>query len=196
MTLPILVDCDEVLADFTGAAIAVAERELGVTLTKEGITTWDFISPVPGLREALTRAVNDGLCRNLLPCDGAGDFLSELERRYGKDNVLVLTRPWTVAPGVASKTWLAQRAAWLEDFGVAENRQIQTGVPKLRVPGFLIDDALHNVRDRAQGQRYCLARPWNANPAELGGCPRGTYAQCLAYLKWAAHPQAVGSAVV
>lgn len=188
MTLPILVDCDEVLADFTRAALDIAARDLNVHLRKEDLHVWDFISPVPGLREAITRAVNDGLCRNLLPCDGAGEFLDELERRYGSENVLVLTRPWTTAPGVVSKTWLCQRAAWLEAFGVPENRLIQTGAPKRLFPGILLDDAPHNVVDRPAGQRYCIARPWNRNPAELNGCPRGTYAECLSYLR-TQHPQ-------
>jgi 5'(3')-deoxyribonucleotidase len=183
MTLPILVDCDEVLADFTRAALDVAERELGVVMRKEDLHVWDFIKPVPGLREAITRAVASGLCRNLLPCDGAGEFLSELERTYGEDNVLVLTRPWTTAPGVVCKSWLAQRAAWLEDFGVPEHRLIQTGVRKGYFLGVLIDDAAHNLADREAGQRYCIARPWNRDTSTLGGCPRGTYAECLAYLR-------------
>lgn len=179
MTLPILVDCDGVLADFTQAALVVAERELGVHLREEDLTTWDYISPVNGLREAITRAVNDGLCRNLLPCDGAGEFLSELERRYGAENVLVLTRPWLASPGCVSKTWLAQRAAWLEDFGVPESRLIQTGVSKDYFPGLLIDDAPHNLVNRAPGSRYCIARPWNVDTPG----PRGTYADCLLHLR-------------
>jgi 5'(3')-deoxyribonucleotidase len=179
MTLPILVDCDEVLADFTRAALDVAERELGVVMRKEDLHVWDFIKPVPGLREAITRAVASGLCRNLLPCDGAGEFLSELERTYGEDNVLVLTRPWTTAPGVVCKSWLAQRAAWLEDFGVPESRLIQTGTPKWRVPGFLVDDAPHNLGQRGPGGDFCLARPWNRSYTGV----RGSYAECLAYLR-------------
>jgi 5'(3')-deoxyribonucleotidase len=179
MTLPILVDCDEVLADFTRAALDVAERELGVVLRKEDLTTWDFIAPVPGLREAITRAVSRGMCRNLLPCDGAGQFLSELERTYGEDNVLVLTRPWTTSPGVVCKSWLAQRAAWLEDFGVPESRLIQTGTPKWRIPGFLVDDAPHNLGQRGPGGDFCLARPWNRSYTGV----RGSYADCLAYLR-------------
>jgi 5'(3')-deoxyribonucleotidase len=183
VTLPILVDCDEVLADFTRAAIDVAQNELGVTMRKEDLMTWDFISPVPGLREAITRAVSDGLCRNLHSCDGAGEFLSALERRYGEENVLVLTRPWTVSPGVVSRTWLAQRAAWLEDFGVPESRLLQTGVRKGYFPGLLIDDAPHNLASREPGQRFCIARPWNRDESTLGGCPRGDYAACLRYLR-------------
>ena len=180
MTLPILVDCDGVLADFEQAVLDIASRTFDVHVTKDQLTRWDQVCMLhPELRDAVSRAVNHGLCRNLLPCDGAGDFMSALERAFGADNVLVLTRPWTTAPGVVCKSWLAQRAAWLETFGVPENRLIQTGAPKRHVPGFLIDDGPHNLGHRAPGSEFCIARPWNADVK----CPRGTYADCLRYLE-------------
>jgi 5'(3')-deoxyribonucleotidase len=180
MTLPILVDCDGVLADFEQAVLDIAEREYDITLRKDELTNWDHVCTLhPGLRSEVGKAISRGMCRNLLPCDGAGQFLPELERTYGEDKVLVLTRPWTTAPGVVCKSWLAQRAAWLEDFGVPESRLIQTGTPKWRIPGFLIDDAPHNLGQRGPGGDFCLARPWNRAYAGV----RGTYADCLAYLK-------------
>jgi hypothetical protein len=174
MTLPILVDCDGVLSDFMEVCLRIARETFGREHTEAEITQWDTEKALnlPGLFAEIERQINHGLCRNMQPLDGAREFLDALESRFGKENVLVLTTPW-------NKVWLPQRAAWLEDFGVPEKRQIQTQAPKRYVQGFLIDDGPHNLGQRPIGQEYCIARPWNADVK----CPRGSYSECLAYLQ-------------
>ena len=114
------------------------------------------------------------------PILGAPEFYAEL-RRLG--DVRVCTTPMTVA-------WLSQRAAWLVEFGVPLNEQIQWCDKHELVPAYdvLIDDKAENciAFAAAGGVAFCIATPYNttlANGSETSAIKRGTHAECLAWLR-------------
>jgi 5'(3')-deoxyribonucleotidase len=173
MTGPILVDCDGVLSDFSGACLDLAAEKFNVYAVEADITQWDIAKAIgcPGLYpEVSRRVIENEFCYRLRPHVGGLDFLRELETLVGKENVLVCTSPWNAE-------WMSQRAAWLEDVArVPLARQIQCSRKDL-VSGYLVDDRASTISERGSG--FCIARPWNV---DVRGA-RGDYRACLATVR-------------
>ncbi len=174
MSLPILLDCDEILSDFVGAVLQLAKDEAGIKHRFEDVKGWDMSKELgwPGLNDAVTHAIkHKDLCARLKEIDGAIPWLRDLEETFGADRVFVCTSPWNAE-------WAGQRAGWLEQRGVPMKRQIQCGAKHL-IPGFLVDDAQHHIDKRAPGQGFLIAAPWNS-PRDI--YPRGDHAAAKAWL--------------
>jgi 5'(3')-deoxyribonucleotidase len=176
MSLPILIDCDEVLADFVGACLQLAADKGGIYATKEQITGWDIGKAIgwPQLNTAVTEAIRTReLTLRLKEVPGSIPWLRDVEQTFGADRVYVCTSPW-------NGPWADQRISWLENRGVPLKRIIQMS-PKHLLPGFLVDDALHHATARPAGTAFVIAQPWNKDtPADI---PRGDHSAALAWLK-------------
>lgn len=193
--LRILCDCDGVLADFVGLVLDYVRNKTGLSYRPEAVDQWDCFKCL-GLSEhwPYFRDACDGLelCRSMrevvwqLPGGlvPAHEFFAELERIAGDPaRVVVCTTPMTVS-------WLSQRAAWLEAFGVPLARQKHTHDKADLVGAWdvLIDDKAEHCADftRAGGVAFCIATPYNTHLADLPGgaaIARGSHADCLRYLR-------------
>ena len=177
--LRILCDVDGVLADFVGLVLDYAARSYGLSACRrEAVDQWDCFAAL-GMPTEWPRfhAACDTLelCRSMAEIPGAREFYAEL-RRIGE--VRVCTSPMNAR-------WLTQRAEWLEMFGVPLNEQIHWH-DKHELAGaydVLIDDKAENCEAfwRAGGEAYCIATPYNVRVA--AHIPRGTHAECLAWLR-------------
>ena len=173
-TNPILIDCDDVLADLCGACVLLM-RDAGLDYPEVTHMRDDHLSNwrQPDFLCRLNPAVIERqFCYRLAELPGAIAWLRSLEREHGSDNVFVCTSPWNAE-------WTAQRAAWLERRGVPLKRQIQCSAKHL-VMGRLVDDRPGVAATRPEGQTFCLTRPWNAASAEP---VRGGYAEASAWLR-------------
>lgn len=168
--LPILIDCDEVLSDFSGEVCRLG-REHAVYAMREDITQFDIGAAIGWnrWRDAVDSAImHRELVYRMPPIEGAIAWLRGIEDEFGADRVYVCTSPWNAE-------WAGQRSAWLSERGVPITRQIQCKAKQL-VAGHLIDDSVANLKGRLG---FCIARPWNAGYAG----PRGDYAAALAWLR-------------
>ena len=180
-SLPILIDCDEVLADFVGAVLQLA-RGRGITASRADVTEWDIGKAIgwPGFASAVTYHVDAGLCGRLHEVPGAIGWLRRVECEFGAERVFICTSPWNAA-------WAGQRSQWLVDRGVPTSRQIQMAEKHL-LPGHLIDDAAHHINGdpakgrppRPDGQGFLVAAPWNSDG---GRHPRGSLEDALVWLR-------------
>ncbi len=188
MKEPILIDCDEVLADFVGACLRLARTFYGIHATRADVTGWDIgvCLKWPEFAAEITRQVNENdLCKRLDEMPGALDWLREIEAEFGVDRVLVCTSPWNAA-------WLEQRARWLEERGVPLRRQVHCSAKHWHA-GYLIDDAQHHIvgdpakgyAPRAVNRGFIVAAPWNSPAVSPAGFAyaRGDLAAALAWLK-------------
>jgi 5'(3')-deoxyribonucleotidase len=182
MKLPILIDCDEVLADFVGTCLQLARDKAGIHAAEDQITGWNIGEAIgwQGLDAAITHAITyNDLTARIKEIPSAVAWLRDVEDTFGKDRVYICTSPWNAE-------WAGQRAAWLAARGVPIGRQIQMSA-KYLLPGLLIDDALHHIEGdarrpaRPDGSGFLLAKPWNkkAKPTT----PRGDYAAAMQWLK-------------
>lgn len=188
--LRILCDCDGVLSDFVGLVLDYVGRNTGLYYRREAVREWDCFA-VLGLSEHWsyfrTQCDMFDLCRGMEIMPGARELWAEIERI--DPDAKVCTTPMTVA-------WLSQRAAWLEAFGVPLKRQWQgEGKEAFAAPGrgdVLIDDKPENCEAfvRAGGRAFCIAAAYNGGVRAAAHVPRGTHAECVAWLRSIAHPAA------
>lgn len=177
----ILCDVDCVLADFAGLVLDYVQRNTGLSYRPEALDDWDMLGCL-GLGDhwPYFRAQCDslGLCRTMRPLPGARAFYAELERIAGAGAVKVCTTPMT--PG-----WLTQRAEWLVEFGVPLEHHIQIHHKEDLAGAWdvLIDDKAENCEAfvSAGGWAFCIAYPHNVHVSP--DVPRGTHAECLAWLR-------------
>jgi 5'(3')-deoxyribonucleotidase len=145
MQLPILLDCDGVLADFLTTVL----REAGIDRTTKEITDWD-------LRESLTadehlRVIrilsdSDDIARKMDVMPGAQAAVDEM--RAAGFHIVVVTSPWD-----SNKTWEHQRRKWLAThFGVKSNNIVSTASKHLVDGAVLVDDKVQTV-ERWRSQR-------------------------------------------
>lgn len=159
MSKIILVDCDGVLSNLIHSVCALAHEKAGIFAKEEDVSDYDYGKALGWNRWewAVEAAVkNNDFVYRMRPYSGATIFLRELERKAGKQNVFVCTKPWEGLP-----EWLAQRSAWLRDvMGVETKRQIHCSKKDL-VEGLLVDDDPRNLAGRQFHEAYCVERPWN-----------------------------------
>lgn len=182
--LRILCDVDGVLADFVGLVLDYVQRNTGMSVQREAIDRWDCFAAV-GLSDhwPYFREQCDGLelCRKMPALSGAAEFYAELSRL---GTVRVCTTPMTVS-------WLSQRAAWLVEFGVPLSEQLhmhdKSDLTRSACGAFgfdvLIDDRVENCEAfvRAGGKAFCISAAYNTH---VSACvPRGTHAECLAWVR-------------
>ncbi len=183
MNSPILVDCDGVLSNVVDSFLNLAATKFNVFKKREDVTSTNIGAAIgcPALDYLVDEEVLHGeLCYRMKPIAEGLLFFRTLEATYGSENVFVATVPWAGdSRERATGEWSSQRYAWLRDhLGVRRNRVYMAG-NKDHIQGILIDDCESNLKNRAEGQAYCIATPYNT---EYGG-PRGDYGQCLEWLK-------------
>lgn len=184
LDLPLMVDADNVLIDFTGACLQLAADKFNVFKTPEDVTGSE-IGPSIGC-PALEYLIDDEVLHHeftyrMKPLSAGVLFFKALEEIYGPDNVFVCTKPWGGdSRERATGEWASQRYAWLRDhLGVLRNRVYMAGGRKQHVQGILIDDSVKNLEKRSPGQAFCIAHPYNTGYTG----PRGNYQDCLEWLK-------------
>ena len=134
----ILLDCDDVIADFRGLAIAEAERLFGVKCNPPpGV--WDvFTMFEPSQSKALKeQSYKPGFCSKIKPFDGAVEFVSKLQTIGA---VYIVTSP------TQSPTWCYERTQWLHEyFGIYHRRVIFSGSKYVESGDVFIDDHAKHV---------------------------------------------------
>lgn len=145
----VLLDCDGVLSDFTGAYLKVIEDLTGSGYSREVVDRWHikdcaFFRDLRCRYPDIERDINEEIHRpgfaggmDVLP--GAGEAVARLREMA---EVYVVSSPWWSSP-----LWMYERTRWLGTrFGLEAGRVIQTSA-KHRVHGdVLVDDHPGNVQ--------------------------------------------------
>lgn len=134
----ILLDCDGVLADFTGAMLATLNDRHGTQHVKADVTDWDMGAALGvGMTEICEIANTPSFCRDLPVLPGAQEAVYRLRARY---DVIVVTSP------MAGPFWCYERYAWLrENFGFSMKNVIHAASKHHVAGDILIDDRDKNV---------------------------------------------------
>lgn len=134
----VLLDCDGVLSDFIGGALAVINELYGTAFTREQITEFDFTKSLgmsPAAAAACKRAIGtaSGFARHLDVYPGAVDGVRQLQE-ISED--YIVTSPWN-----SNSTWCHDREWWLDrHFGIPHARVIHASAKHLVVGDVLVDD--------------------------------------------------------
>lgn len=137
----LLVDVDEVLADFQTPIFVIVEELFGKKLTPYDFETWDMFSVFdPDERKAIFERVSQpGFCQQFVPKEGAVEAIAEIRTLV---DVTPVTRPFP------SQTWAHDRMLWLYDhFGFKEPEIIHTAAKHLVHGDALLDDNPQHVLD-------------------------------------------------
>lgn len=165
MTTRIGVDCDGVLADFSGLALHHINTMLGTAYTHEDVRRFDFSDLVPHespQRETFRNNLDWSRADMLKAYPHAKALLTEL----GK-----LGPVWVVtSPMHNNQRWVYDRLAWLQDeLGVDRHRVAFMSDKSAFDGAVLIDDYagnLHQFEDGGNGRRGIL---WRQPYSEDGG---------------------------
>lgn len=163
----ILLDVDEVLADFESPYLRIVNEVAGLNIRPEDRTEWEVLATVPEeFHEAIReRAQEEGFCRNLAILPGAQDAVEKL-RAIGQ--VYAVTSPWD-----GHKTWCWERTEWLkEHLGFKKTEVLHVSAKQIIRGNVFIDDRPDNLTEWAKFSRInCLAllwdRPFNRSNRDL-----------------------------
>lgn len=160
----VLLDCDEVLADFVGSVLSAAAEETGFEYRREEFHTWDIFDQIGGGPEvvsAIRRRVSEpGFCSQILPLPGAVEGFELLTEMA---DVYVVTTAWN------SPTWMAERERWLARHFRLHRDHVIFATHKYLVHGdFFVDDKPDNVR-LWDAHRDGVALLWDAGHNRLDG---------------------------
>jgi 5'(3')-deoxyribonucleotidase len=148
------VDVDEVLADFQGAGLEIANEAFGTKKTILDLEDWGFFEHFTDEEQAYLRAECEqpGFCSSLRVLPGAQEGIRRL-REIGR--VFIVTSPFT------SHTWVSEREWWLKKhFGFAKDDLIHTSAKyKVDLDAFL-DDRPKNVVQWSERYPSRLAMLW------------------------------------
>lgn len=130
----LLLDVDEVLADFQTPTFDIIYRLLGRRLTPDDYEVWDMFSLFNDEeRKAIFAEVEKpGFCRNLKPIPGSIEGVAELR---------TIVDVFPVTSHFHSLTWVHERDAWLLDHHGFKKREIvHTGAKFLVNGDYILDD--------------------------------------------------------
>lgn len=134
----VLVDCDGVLADFIGGALATINERCGTSYTREQVTEFNFtrsLGMTPQQAAATKRIIGNAerFALNLDVYPGAVDGVRRLREIA---SVHIVTSPWNSNP-----TWTHDREAWLlRHFGIQHGEVTHTSAKDGVFGHVLIDD--------------------------------------------------------
>lgn len=139
----LLLDCDQVLADFVGAYLDTVADFTGITYKREALPSWKIQDHLPLTKEQ-KRLVSDavrseGWCARIKPCAGAVEGFAEIRDIC---DVRIVTSPW---PG---NYWAGERIEWLHHYFDIPLKHVYQLSEKESVWGDLIvDDKAETVVD-------------------------------------------------
>jgi len=151
----LLVDVDEVLADFCTPVFDLAEKLFGQKLTVTDFDTWDLFDRFSKAEcKALFDAIEQpGYCAALTPTPGSQEAIQEL-RNYV--DVYVVTSPFP------SPTWVSERYLWLhEHFNFKPSQVIATSSKFVVVGDAFLDDRPENVVDWLEAHPQKTGMLWH-----------------------------------
>lgn len=112
----VLLDVDEVLADFQTPALKVMHQVTGHPWAAEDIDDWDVFSVLnpEQLAETFQVVKAAGFCSSLQPLPGAVEAVREMRSMFS--DVHLVTSPFYGSP-----TWVQERTEWIADiFGLTD----------------------------------------------------------------------------
>lgn len=166
----VLLDCDGVLADFTGGVLKVFNERNGTSFTSEDITYWDMAHCLGVPNHVIYDiASEEGFCARLNPIPGVVDALDSL---YKIADVYCVTSPIHT-----SRYWMYERTNWLHDLGITPSRIIQSSAKYLLMGDVFIDDKPRSVQSWVYARNKWLNRT-DGDGAFLWAQPYNSAAGC------------------
>lgn len=151
----VLLDCDGVLADFTGYVLRIIRDEFGREYGPEDVTEWDFgnlLETDAEKRVLWSELKAIGVANTLdelVDPDGVGPRAAVAAIRERGCRIYCVTSPM---PG--SPAWAWERICWLEEVAGIHRREVVIASDKTPVCGdFLVDDNLDNIRGWVEARR-------------------------------------------
>jgi len=151
----ILIDVDEVLADFQTPAFDIINRLFGKSLTAYDYEVWDLFELFTKEEGDAIRAEmgRPGVCASLKVRPGALDAVRELRDMA---DVHPVTSPFD------SPTWVAERYAWLQEHFQIPRRDVVFTESKYLVKGdALLDDRPDNITTWLKEHRRAVGMLWH-----------------------------------
>lgn len=162
----VLLDCDGVLADYTGQCSRELKRKFGITLDAEDLATWDFSKQLAPVVRAYLEEIQKG-----------AEFWEDIDRIEGADaavtaiqlsghEIHVVTSPHFDCIG-----WAWSRRKWLKrHFGIKPENVTITQSKFLVGGDVFVDDKPEHVtawvkertaRDTRKGRAFLVDAPYN-----------------------------------
>lgn len=164
MTARILIDCDGVLADFTGA-LCRSLRLRGFNRHADSVLHWDLASSLTPPEMAMVDEIvsEPGWCSDIEWFPGAKNTVRAL--RHAGHELICVTSPWP------SRTWMAERLDWLSPLFHRQDVIFAPAKHKPLVAGdLLIEDHPGTCGRWLASNPGCTAllidRPWNSHLAK------------------------------
>lgn len=169
--LRVLIDVDEVLADFQSPTFDIIHSHTGRRFTPSDFEVWDIfealptmpeVSHVPGLKDLVCKDIDaKGWCLNLRPFEPAQEAVAKL-REFA--DVYALTSPHH------SESWYYERVEWLKKhFGMDKKHVIQTKSKFLVRGDVFIDDNPEHIQAWRAEHPDKMALLWHCeNTRKLG----------------------------
>lgn len=189
----VLVDTDEVLADFKSAYLELVHEYMdrfgkhGARFNREQITEYriedspfflelkkDWPMLPVWVNEQITR--REGFCWGIKPFAGARESLDELQKIA---HVYIVTSPWH-----ESKTWMHERVAWLDHhMGMPHKRIVQTNDKSVVHGHFMIDDKPENLLTWTHGMGLLWDQAHNRGPNAASLTRVLNWSHAMGYIK-------------
>ncbi len=165
--LPLLIDCDGVVADYVGGVLLNVEHATNMRYLRTAVdqyNLWEAIGMTGVDKNLIIKnyITKPGWCQNLLPLPGAVEGVRELNKIR---RVVFLTSLWNSSP-----TWVYDRNKWLrKHFGRDLGSRViftNSGDLKRHVRGaVLVDDKAINCEGWAEsnpeGRPFLWPAPYN-----------------------------------
>jgi 5'(3')-deoxyribonucleotidase len=155
----ILLDCDGVLADFSGALLDVVNKEdapEGKVFTRNDLSRWDVAGCLHLRRDRLSSILSrEGFVVGMAPLPGAQKAVYEL---CVIGTVYIVTTPFHSSP-----TWAYERTEWLSrHFGIHAERVIHTAAKELVRGDLFVDDKPSHILSWQQSNKDGVSILWEA----------------------------------
>ncbi len=162
--MKILLDCDGILADFTGATLDMLKR-IGIgEYTVDQVTQYSILAALGLSKEQGMRARFEwqraGFCSTIEPYADAQEYIDVLK---GVGEVVVVT-----APLDGARQWAWERKLWLKHyFGLTS--VVSTSEKHHIVGDVLVDDLPSHLVQSPCRSKVLFQRPWNAAEEQASG---------------------------
>lgn len=168
----VLLDCDGVLADFTGAYLDLVYEFTGERFAHADVTHFkiadaaffkDVSTRHPNLRFSIDQHITQSptFCRNLAVLPGSQAAVERIRKTGAR--VYCVTSPWHSSP-----YWQYERTKWLsEHFGFKPSEVVSTNDKRIVAGDILVDDKLDNLTDWHHGLPLLWDAPYNQYPTHI-----------------------------